>query len=395
MPTYQYQAFEKSGKSVKGVVLAETPERARTKVRDKGIYVSRLKEVRVRHSKRGQLRQKLILFRELSSLLAGGKTLDQSLDLIWEIVSEASLKPIIADLKERVRVGQSLAQAFEASPALFTPFDMALIRTGEESGSLAQTLRLLAEYLEKEESLRTQIRTALAYPLFVALFSFATVLALFTFVIPTLKELYADVGGTLPILTQALLGISFFLKNYGVGVLGLALVGLFFLRRPNIKASLKKIMDEKIFSLPRIGDWVGLREGGRFCTTLATLLNGGMQLVPAMDIAGQVFKNCQFRQMAGEIKEAIIKGASLGASLKKYPFVPAIIPSLIRAGEESGNLKEQLTYLGEMLEEESSQELKYWMSFLEPVLIIAVGLVIGLVVLAVILPIVSLNQIIS
>ena len=102
--------------------------------------------------KRGLLRQKLILFRELSSLLAGGKTLDQSLELIWEIVSEASLKPIVADLKERVRVGQSLAQAMSASPALFSPFDMALIRTGEESGSLAQTLRLLGEYIEKEES---------------------------------------------------------------------------------------------------------------------------------------------------------------------------------------------------------------------------------------------------
>lgn len=395
MPSYQYQAVAKSGKVVKGVVLAETPERAQANLREKGVYLTRLKPMRVRQPRRGFLRQKHLFYRELASFVRGGKTLDQALHLVWQTDATSGLKPVIADLRERIHRGESLAKATQAHPQIFTSFEAAMIRTGEESGNLAPTLKSMAAYLEKEETLRTQIRSALAYPMFVAFFSFLTVLALFTFVIPTLEELYADLGGALPLLTQSLLSFSLFLRHYGV-VLALLLLGVFvLLRRPQIKVRLKKAFEVWSLKLPKIGEWIALREGGRFCSRMGILVGSGLSLPRSLEIVADVFKNHQFHLALQEIKGQVVRGASLGKTLSQYPLFPQIISSLVLSGEESGNLPDQFATLGEILEEEATTKLKFWMSFLEPALIVGVGIVIGIVVLAVILPIVQLNQMIS
>jgi len=395
MPSYQFKAVEKSGKPLKGVILADNPERVKLNLRDKGVYLTHIKEMPLGRFRRGLLRQKLLFYRELGSFLRGGKTLDQALELVWQTDTSRDLKPVIADLKERVHRGESLAKAMQSHPLLFSSFDWALVRTGEESGSLPATLKLISGYLQKEESLRSEIRSALAYPLFVALFSFLTVLALFAFVIPALEDLYSDLGGGLPFITQTILGLSLFLQANGIWMALLLLGAFIFCRLPQTKARLKKAFAQWVFKIPKVGEWISLREGGRFCATMATLVGSGMSLVRSLETATDIFKNEEFKKAIQEIKGLVVRGASLGKTLEQYPIFPNIISSLVRSGEESGNLKEQFAYLGEVLEEDSTAKLKFGMTFLEPALIVCVGIIIGIVVLAVILPIVQLNEMIS
>lgn len=395
MPTYHYKALNKAGDSVRGTLLAESVEKAQHQLKAKGVYATQLKPVSLRQSGGSRLKQKEIFCRQLASFLKGGKTLDQALALLWETLDFPQLQSIVADLKERVGRGESLAQAMAVHPSFFSPYDCAMVRTGEEAGALAGTFFLLGTYLEKQNRLRSEIRAAMAYPLFVALFSFLTVLALFAFVIPTLESLYADLGQGLPLLTQCLLGFSHFVQQFGVVAALFLAVGLILLRRPQFQARIKEKWDHLILRLPHICDWVALREGGRLCSTLSTLLGSGMRLLPALTITQGLFQNNQHREALAQIALQVEKGESLGQALRATPLFPTLLASLVQTGEESGQLKEQLTYLGELFEEDAARKLKTFVTFLEPMMIVAVGLVIGIVVLAVILPIVQLNDIIT
>lgn len=395
MPTYQYQALEKSGKSAKGVVLAESREKAQAQLKEKGFYLKYLKELSPGKTKRGSLRVKCLFFRELATFLKGGKNLDEALDLVWKSQTSPGLKPVIADLKERVHRGESLAQAAQNFPRTFTPFDRAMIGTGELSGNLPPLLNRLVGYLQKEEAVRSGLRSACAYPLFVAFFSLLTVLALFTFVIPTLENLYADVGGALPLITRVLIGFSHLIQTGGVWI-ALVLTGLFFfLRRPQTKERVKKSAESVMLKIPVVSQWIAKREGGRFCSAMGTLVGSGLSVEEALKTAALLFKFKPYQELISEVRSQVERGASLGKTLQRSNLFPPVASSLILSGEESGNLKEQLDYLGETLEEESAAQLKHWMTFLEPAMIIAVGVVIGIVVLAVILPIVQINQMIS
>ncbi len=395
MPTYQYKALNKEGNSLRGTLLAESPEKARHQLKAKGVYPTEVKPVSLRQSGGSRLKHQEIFCRQLASFLKGGKTLDQALELLLETLDFPQLKSIVADLKERMGRGESLAQAMAVHPTFFSPYDCAMVRTGEEAGELAGTFFLLGAYLEKQNRLRSEIRAAVAYPLFVALFSFLTVLALFAFVIPTLESLYADLGQGLPLLTQCLIGFSHFVQQFGVVAALFLAAGLMLLRRPKFQTFFKEKWDSFVLRAPKICDWVSLREGGRFCSTLATLLGSGMRLLPALAITQGLFQKKEYREGLAQIALQVEKGGSLGQALRASSLFPSLLPSLVQTGEESGQLKEQLSYLGELFEEEAARKLKTFVTFLEPAMIIAVGIVIGIVVLAVILPIVQLNEMIS
>ncbi len=395
MPSYQYEALDQNGSSVQGVVLAKTPERAQVELKEKGVYLTKIKEVTARQKKTNIPRQKQLFFRELAAYLNGGKTLDQSIELVWQSTQFVFLKTILADLKERVHRGESLAQAMKSHPGFFSSYDSAMVGAGEEAGQLAETFGLMAHYLEKQNELRSEIRSAVAYPVFVALFSFVTIFALFIFVIPTLESLYTDLGQALPWVTQALLSFSHFLKDISL-LLALVLVGgLVWSSRPGVRAMLGEKFQNLLLKIPAVAEWTSLREGGRFCTTLSTLLQSGLGLLPALSMVQSLFQNKQYRTVLAEVRDQVEKGVSLSQALAPISLFPPILKSLIQAGEESGQLKEQLNYVGVYLEQESTRKLKTWVTFLEPVMIVGVGVVIGLVVLAVILPIVQINQMIS
>jgi len=395
MPSYQYKALNKQGQSLQGTLLAESSDSAQRQIKEKGLYLTKIKPVSLKRRVSNALKHKEVFYRQLASFLKGGKTLDQSLELVWETLTIPNLKSVVADLKERVHRGESLAQALSGHSSFFSPYDCAMVRTGEEAGQLASTFYLLATYLEKQNRLRTEIRSAIAYPIFVALFSFLTVLALFAFVIPTLESLYADLDQALPFVTQCLLGFSHFINQFGVVIALLMLAGLVLFRLPRFQEPIKEQWNKSILKMPKIGEWIAIREGGRLCSTLATLLESGMGLLPALKITQGLFQNNQYRVALEEIQHQVEKGVALGQALSLISLFPPLLTSLIRTGEESGHLKEQLTYLGEMFEEESTRKLKTFVTFLEPLMIVGVGIVIGIVVLAVILPIVQLNEIIS
>lgn len=395
MPSYQYKALDKNGSALSGTVLAENRESVQRQLKEKGLYLTKVKEVSSQRKKGSLFKQKEVFFRQLASFLKGGKTLDQSLELVWETLSFPHLKSIVADLKERVHRGEPLAKAMSEHAPFFSSYDCAMIRAGEEAGQLASTFSLLSLYLEKQNRLRTEIRSAIAYPLFVALFSFLTVLALFTFVIPTLESLYADLDQALPLITQCLLGFSHLIRDFGVLIALILVLSLFLFRMPRFVHSVKSKWDNLLLKLPMIREWIALREGGRFCSTLATLLTSGLGLLPALKITQGLFQNHQYQTILEQVQDQVEKGVALGQALSPFSLFPSLMASLIRTGEESGRLKEQLAYLGELFEEESARKLKTFVTFLEPLMIVGVGIVIGAVVLAVILPIVQINEMVS
>lgn len=395
MPLYQYQAYQKSGRAVRGTVEAESAESAQARLRGDGVYVSRLWQSSQKKRGASSRRHLLLFLKQLALFLDGGKTLEEALQELGRILPEGKIKQAAAEIRGRIRRGASLSSALRLLPNLFSPFVTAMVETGEQAGNLPSVLRDLVEEQTREEALRSQIRSALAYPAFVAFFCLAVVVFLFSFLVPRLEGLVAELGGTLPWITRGVIAFSEGLRWIGPWV-GAAFLGGFIVgRRALARPRGKEWWDERLLRWPWVGELVRLRESARFCRAMATLIAGGMNLIRSLETASGIFKNSLFRSYIVKTREKVLRGDSLAGALGRAPLFPPLVLGFVRAGEESGDLKNQLAYVARMLEEEVQSRLKMFTTFLEPALIVCVGALVGTVLLAVILPIVQMTELVQ
>jgi len=407
MPVYEYIALNKSGKNIKGIIDANSALAARQKLRDKSFFPVEVKETSTKETdinlggvslttlfKRVKAQEISVMTRQLSILMGAGITLVPALDAMISQISNPLFKRIIAQVKEAVNEGSSLANAFAQHPKVFSQIYINMIRAGEASGSLDSVLDRLAEFSEKQHALKGRFQAAMAYPVFMSLIGTGILLFLITYIVPNITSVFDDMQQTLPLPTLLLIGTSnFFKTNWWLFIIVFT-GGLIIVKRL-IKTSKGRYMwDELKLRLPVFGTVNTKLAMARFGRTLGSLLASGVPLLTSLEIVRNIVNNVM---IAGVIDNAIIEigeGKSLADPLSQSRWFPPIAVQMISVGEQSAELENMLEKFADIYEKEVDSQIMAMTSMLEPFMILAMGLVVGFVVISILLPIFEMNQLV-
>lgn len=404
MPIFEYEALDSSGKLVKGMVDAESPRAARTKLRGLRIYPIQIKEeadIEVGALRRSpfslffrkiKTRDLVLAFRQLATLAEAGIPLISSLTALVDQLHNPLLKKIFTQVRERVREGNSLADALALHPQIFPRLFIGLVRAGEASGTLSLALARWADFSEQQVDMQERIRAAMTYPIFMFIVGLGVLFFLLTFVIPTVTKIFADLGQSLPLPTLILITISnFFSRYWWIALLGFML--LFFLTKRYMQSEAGILFrDRWKLKLPLMGDLHRQLVISRWARTMSTLLQGGLPLISALQISQEVVGNVLFRQGLAQTEERVREGEGLSLALQENGLFPALVLEMVAVGEKSGYLEKILERVAAHLERETEIEIRRRMSLLEPMMILVMGVGVGFVALSVLLPILEMSQ---
>jgi general secretion pathway protein F len=408
MPVYEYKALDSKGKSKKGIIDADSPRIARLKLRAGGIFPIEISEeaqskipVSSREVKFSQVFQRIkmrdttTMIRQLSTLIGAGLPLLTSLTALIDQVDNPSLKKVIAQIREEVTKGSSLADAMACHPRVFSNLYVNMVGAGETSGTLEVILSRLADFSEDQLRLRNRIMTALIYPVLMVFLGGGIVTFLVTYVIPTISEIFVEMEQALPLPTVILIGVSDFMRGFWWALLFFMVVSLtgihVFVRKTDQG---RLLFDGLKLKVPIFGDLIRKSVVSRFSRTLGMLLNNGVPLLLSLDIVKGVVNNRIISNAIESVREDVREGENIAAPLGRTNVFPPLVIHMISAGENSGELEDMFFRVADSYDNEVETMISAMTSVLEPVLILAMGLVVGFIVLAILLPILEMNQII-
>ena len=407
MAVYEYTALDGAGKNVNGIIDADSPVAARQKLRKSGIFpvnvketIAKPKEVPSRSFSISNLFKRVkpgelsATTRQLSILLGAGVTLVASLDALISQIANPLLKRIMAQVKESVNEGNSLAFSLSQHPKVFSQVYINMVRAGEASGSLDLVLNRLAEFSEHQQALRGRLKAALAYPVFMMLIGSVILFLLITFIVPNITKIFSEMHHTLPLPTLVLIGLGNFLKSFWWLVL-LALGGTILLIKRLIKTPKGSYMwDEIKLRIPLFGGVNTKMAMARFGRTLSSLLQSGVPLLSALKIVRNIVNNTLIAEVVDNAMEEVEAGANLATPLAQSPWFPPIAIQMISVGERSGELEHMLEKIADVYEGEAESQITAMTAMLEPVMILVMGVVVGFIVISILLPIFEMNQMI-
>ena len=398
MAVFEYQAVDDSAKRKRGIIDADSPVEARAKLHQEGLHLTSLKEStptssrEIRIFRKVRIKDLAILTRQLATLLAAGLPLTEALSGVSEQLENQTLKKALVDVRERVKSGSTLSNALSQYPKVFSGLYVSMIRAGESAGALELVLERLADYNEKHLRLENRIRAALAYPLFIVAIGILVLSFLFTFVIPRVTSLFTTFQAALPWPTILLIALGDFFKGYWwlLLLIGIALI---FGMKGYIKTERGRVVYDRLrLKVPLLGPLNQRIALARFSRTLATLLAGGVPLLGALEIVKSIVGNRVLSEVIEEAGESVRKGESLAASLARSKVFPSIVVRMIASGEKSGNLEDLLYKVADTYDSEVESTVGTLTALLEPILILLMGLVVGFIVLAILLPIFEMSQ---
>ena len=404
MPVYEYLGLNPAGKTLKGIIDADNAAVARQKLRGDGIFPVDVKETTskvkgiqndsVSFFRRVRPKDVYAFTRQLSTLLGAGVPLVASLDAILSQSSNQILKKIIAQVKESVNQGNSLASALSQHPKTFSNLYVNMVHSGETSGSLDIVLERLAEFGENQQALRGRFKAALAYPLFMSLIGVLVLFFLITFIVPNITKVFVEMHHTLPLPTLILINTSSFMLSFW-WVFVLILGGLLVIVKRAIKRpKFHYIWDKIKLRLPVFGtinQKIALAQFGR---ALGSLIQSGVPLLSSMQIVRNIVNNVLIAGVIDNAIEEIREGKSLAGTLSKSPWFSSMAVQMISIGEQSGQLEGMLNKIADNNEREVESSIIALTSMLEPIMILAMGLIVGFVVISILLPIFEMNQMI-
>lgn len=391
MPIFQYSGYRTDGSEVAGSIEANSQKDAVLRLQESGLYPKKVREA-VYREKAGLFRKTDANFlpsvtRQLSTLLSSGVTLMEALTAIAD-ENTGFWKNLLITIKERVAAGASFSKALEECDHIFPEFYVNMVAAGETSGTLDKVLDRLAAFLETETSLKSKVRTSMVYPVFMICVGFIVLSFLFTFVIPKITKIFKDTESALPLLTVVLIAISDIFQHYWWLLIGLLLSGIFGFRK--LREKNRPLIDRVILRLP--GKIMQSLYYARFTRTLGFLLEGGLPVLRALELSAKSIGNTMLQRRVIEATQRVAEGARLSASLEGFP---PVLLQLISTGERSGQLVGILKNAADSYEEEFSRRVQKTLAFMEPAMILIMGFIVGLIVLAVLLPIFQLNQLIK
>lgn len=391
MPLYQYQYVDAQGKRKTGSIEAQGDREAKDKLREQGVLVTQLQAKNKINKKQNLKGDHLLAFTvQLSQLINAGVPLYESLIALEEQARGDSYHRIILGLCEQIRAGNSLSTAMGTYPESFDKLYCGMVAAGEAVGALGPVLEKLNHFLERQMKLKKQIITAMIYPGILGGFSLLIIALLLGFVVPSLEGIFAE--RKLNAFTNGVLAFSHLFRAYwwlyfplGIGSL---IFGIWKLRSPQGRLWLEKT----VLKVPLLKTLVAQTAVARFCRTMGTLLQGGLSMMDALRISRGIMRNVVLEKeiQAAELK--IIEGRSLSQQLAKSQYIPQLVARMLAVGEESGTSVVMLNRIADMYEQEIEKTLDRVMALAQPIILIVMGLVIGTVLLAILLPLTDVSS---
>jgi type II secretion system protein F len=401
MPRFVYKAKISPGKIKEGTIEAENQNQAALKLSRSGLFILSVEEessVFIRKSrgmfrllKSVPLRDISNFTRQLSNLLDSGLTMLNALGILIGQSENPYLRRIIGVIRDDIKGGATFSTALSKHPKIFSGLYVNMVESGEISGSLEDVLSRLSDFMEKDEENISKIRSSMAYPALMAFVGFITIFVLLSFVAPRLIVIFIDLGQSLPLPTIILIGISSFFAKFWV----LILAGLIFFAIVLYKWSKtqegKAVFDSLKLKLPLIGPFIKKAEVARFARTLAVMISNGVSITKSLAVSGTTVSNTLIKKDIQQASKDVSEGASLSSGINKSKIFPSMAANMIFVGEESGTLERSLMKIANAYEIETDRTVKVITSLLEPMLILFMGVVVGFIVIAMLLPIFQLN----
>ena len=407
MPAYAFEALTADGQLRKGTVEADSAKAARTQLRSQSLVPMVVEPVNAGAQDAGT--QKTGLFqrrvfnanalcvwtRQLASLVASGLPLERALSSLSSEAEREAERNLVADLRAEVNSGSTFAKALARHPAEFSTIFVAVVGAGEQGGSLGDVLEHLAQDLEDQQALNAKLLGAALYPAIVSLVALGIVIFLVTYVVPQVASVFAGSKRALPLLTVIMLAVSGFVRAYGWALL-LAMAGGFVGTRLALRTpALRYRFDAAWLGLPVVGKLTRSFNAARFASTLAMLCGAGVPILKALQAASDTLSNQAMLQDAQDALVAVREGAPLASALAQKKRFPALLSMFARLGEQTGQLPLMLQRAATQLSSEVQRRAMALATLLEPLLIVAMGMVEMLIVLAVLLPIIEMNQLVK
>ena len=400
MPAYRFEAASSTGRIERGVLDADSPRQARAQLRERGLAPLDVQPVGAQQGSTaafgGRIRttELTLLTRQLASLLAARLPLERALGAVIEQAERPAVRDRLSAVRGEVVAGQTFAQALARYPRDFPDVYRALVGAGEQSGDLSVVMERLADYVEARNALTQRIALAFTYPAIVTLVAIAVITALLTYVVPQVVGVFAQTRQKLPMLTLALIATSDFVRAWGWAMLAVAVLGgvgfRFALRSPSFRLA----WHERLLRMPLAGRLIRGMNTARFASTLGILAASGVPLIKALEAGALTLGNDALRENVNDAIARVREGAPLSRALAAGRQFPPMMIHMIASGEATGNLAAMLQRTAATLTGETERRAIALTTLLEPALILVMGVVVLVIVLAVLLPIIEINQLV-
>ena len=401
MPVFEYKGVSSGGRSVAGILDGENLKAARAKLKRDGVVVLEIREggpARIAASRDLRFGRRRVssadmanTTRQLATLLSAGLPLLEALNVLVDQEEGQVLKGTLASVRDAVREGSSLTDALRGHAPVFSQLYGNMVAAGEASGTLEVTLARLADFLEEQARFRGRFAAALAYPALMTVIGIGVLFFLFSFVLPRVVGMFEDMRQQLPFITLALLAVVRFFSLFWWLIIAAAGGGAWYLRRWFRTPGGKATFDAWVLKLPVFGSLVRMVAVSRFTRTLGTLLESGVPTLTALEIVQNVIGNTVLAEAVRQARENVREGESIADPLRRSGLFPPVVVQMVAVGEKSGELEKMLLKVSDSFDRSVEARMTALMSLLEPAIILVMGLVIGFIVIAILLPILQMS----
>lgn len=396
---FKYTAIDKTGHETGGNIDAINEDVAISSLQRRGFVIASISPAEEKSFfgrnislfERVSNREIVILSRQIATLFESQVSALRVFKLLGTESQNKLLKKALADIVDDIQSGNTISQALERHKKVFTPFYVNMVRAGEESGRLDQTFSYLADYLDRTYEVTSKAKNALIYPAFVVLTFITVMVLMLTLVIPKISQIFIDSGQELPIYTRAVVGLSDFFVNYGIFLFILIIIGIFFAWKFSKTEQGKFSISQMRLSIPYLGNLYEKLYLSRISDNLGTMLSSGITMVRALEISSTVVGDAVYEKLLLESVQAVKSGVSVSESLGKYPEIPNIMIQMIKVGEETGELGKILDTLSKFYAREVKNAVDTLVTLIEPMMIVALALGVGVLLAAVLMPIYNIS----
>jgi general secretion pathway protein F len=406
MPVFQYKGIDAGGAARAGILDADSAKEARLQLRTMHVHVTELEPLSTltvgssrrflpKFLQKRHREEVVLLTRQLGTMLRSGIPLASCLTALVEQAGHQDLEVVLRDIREKVTQGATFADALAHHPGYFDNLFVNMVKAGEAAGNLDVILARLADFMQKQERIRAKVKAALAYPVVMIVFGILVVTVLMTFVVPRILSVLKkgpQKDAPLPLPTQILVTVSGFMGAYWWAILIALIVAWLMFRVAMRSEEFQYKWDKFRLRLPILGDLFQKSAVSRFCTTFATLLKSGIPALQALTIVKGIVGNKVIARVVDEIHQKIVEGADISGPVKKSGVFPPVVGYMIAVGEQAGTLEEMLERVAESYDSEVEITSQKVTSLIEPILIVALSLIVGFIVVAILLPILQIGH---
>lgn len=399
MASYKYKAMTADGKTKRGTIEANSLERASDKLKSEGYNVLELKDAGaldkdININIGGKVKSKdLTMFcKQFASILNAGVTIITALDMLGEQATNKTMKTALIDVKNSVEKGSNLADSMRQHPKVFPPILINMVQAGEASGSLEVALVRMADHFEKDNRLQSQIKSAMTYPVIVMIVAIAVVIVCMVVVIPNFTGMFMDMDMELPMATKIMVAASDFIiqKWYVlVAIVAVVVVAIKFFKKTSTG---EYVFAKLAMKVPLIGNLTVKSSAARFARTLSTLMASGIQLIDAVEAVAKVMTNSIIRKNLLEARDQVAKGVPLSKPISDMGIFPPLLTQMVHIGEETGNLEDMMFRVADFFDEEVEEATKALTAAMEPLIMVFLAGIVGMIVAAVYGPMLSMYE---